>query len=86
VSKIERFYLYKDNILSKLKENGELDKILEYFENYDEEKIKIKINNTPLSKLKVETETFLHIIKEMKDFNEKMIVEYLKLSNLNKEN
>jgi hypothetical protein len=83
---MSNFYLYKDNILSKIKENDELDKILEYIENHRGENIKIKVDGVFTSTMQVQKETMVHIIKRVKDYNDDMIETYMQLSNSNKEN
>lgn len=72
---------YKDNILSKIKQNEELNKILDWIESN-----KNKENNIILkmgrfsSELRVNKNTLIKTIEEIKKNNEEHIERYLALS------
>lgn len=72
---------YKDNILSKIKQNEELNKILNWIEsNKNKENDIILKNGKFSSKLKVNKNILIKIIEEMKKNNEEHIERYLALS------
>lgn len=72
---------YKDNILSKIKQNEELNKILNWIEsNKNKENDIILKNGKFSSKLKVDKNILIKTIKEMKKNNEEHIERYLALS------
>ena len=72
---------YKDNILSKIKQNEELNKILNWIEsNKNKENDIILKNGKFSSKLKVDKNILIKTIEEMKKNNEEHIERYLALS------
>lgn len=72
---------YKDNILSKIKQNEELNKILNWIEsNKNKENDIILKNGKFSSKLKVDRNILIKTIEEMKKNNEEHIERYLALS------
>ena len=72
---------YKNNILSKIKQNEELNKILNWVEsNKNKENDIILKNGKFSSKLKVDKNILIKTIEEMKKNNEEHIERYLALS------
>ena len=72
---------YKDNILSKIKQNEELNKILNWIEfNKNKENDIILKNGKFSSKLKIDKNILIKTIEEMKKNNEEHIERYLALS------
>lgn len=72
---------YKDNILSKIKQNEELNKILDWIEsNKNKENDIILKNGKFSSKLKFDKNILIKTIEEMKKNNEEHIERYLALS------
>ena len=72
---------YKDNILSKIKQNEELNKILNWVESNKIKENDIILKNGKFSsKLKVNKNILIKTIEEMKKNNEEHIERYLALS------
>ena len=72
---------YKDNIISKIKKNEEIDKILNYIRLYSSDKDKIKIKIDRFSpKVEIEKQLLVDILKQLKESNDKHIDRYLGLS------
>lgn len=72
---------YKDNIISKIKKNEEIDKILNYIRLYSSDKDKIKIKIDRFSpKVEIEKQLLIDILKQLKESNDKHIDRYLGLS------
>lgn len=72
---------YKDNILNKIKTNEEIKNLFEYVERYSDYGEEIKLSLGFLSqKLKINRDTFLKILKEIINYNDKMIDMYLGIS------
>ena len=72
---------YKDNILSKIKKNEEIDKVLTYIHLYLNNKDKIKVKIDKFSpKIEIEKQLLVDILKQLKESNDKHIDRYLGLS------
>lgn len=79
---MSNLHYYKDNILNKIQENKDLEK-MERWIKYDclEGGQNVKLSFGPFSpKLKISKYTILDLIKKQKEYNETMIEKYLKLS------
>ena len=75
---------YRDNILSKMKENKELEKIKDWLLYIvKEEELTLSCGN--FKKTKISKHTLIHLISDRKEYNEKMIDKYLALSFKEKE-
>jgi hypothetical protein len=70
---------YKDNILSKMKENKELEEMERWIQNYDEQELTFSYGFFS-PKLKINKFTLLHLISDRQEYNDKMIDRYLSLS------
>ena len=72
---------YKDNIISKIKKNEEIDKILNYIRLYSSDKDKIKIKIDKFSpKVEIEKQLLIDILRQLRESNDKHIDRYLGLS------
>lgn len=74
-------YYYKDNILSKIKKNEEIDKVLNYINlcSKSADEIQIKIGNIS-PKVKVNKQLLIDVLEQLKEVNDKHIDRYLGLS------
>lgn len=70
---------YKDNILSKIKENKELEEMERWIRDYDEQEITLSYGFFS-PKLKISKFTLLHLISDRQEYNDKMVDRYLNLS------
>lgn len=71
---------YRDNILSKIKENQELEKLQNWIRDfYEEDEIKISFGLFS-PKLKISKFTLSMLIEKQIKYNEEMIDKYLNLS------
>lgn len=77
---------YKDNILSKIKENEDLDKLTEWIRDlcFDETELKLSVGFLS-PKFKISKYEFLTLVEVRKRYNEEMIDKYLQLSFKDKE-
>ena len=75
---------YRDNILGKMKENQELEKIKDWL-LYEVKEEKLTLSCEVFKKLKISKHTLIHLISDRKEYNEKMIDKYLALSFKEKE-
>lgn len=77
---------YRDNILSKIKENEDLDKLTSWVRQYFSDSQEVKLSLGFLSpKIKIGKYSFLTLIEERKRYNQEMIDKYLQLSFKDKE-
>lgn len=74
--------LFQKLIEKRKKNNEEINKIIEYIQSHSGEEIKLKTKNLfcPLN-ISVDRTIFLQIMKDLEYHNNKMIQEYIKLSN-----
>lgn len=75
--------IFEKLIFERKKNNEEINKIIEYIQSHSGEKIKLKTKNLfcPLN-ISVNKTIFLQIMKDLEYHNNKMIQEYIKLSNI----
>lgn len=73
---------FQKMINEKQKHNEEIDKIIKYVENHSGEEIKLKTKSlfNPLS-IEINRTIFLQLMKDLENYNCRMIQNYIKLLN-----
>lgn len=80
---MSNLYAYRDNILSKIETNKDIEEVLNFLYGYSDDKqveIRIKDSKGYKNKINMENSTLIHLLNQLKNKNNERIDEYLALS------